>query len=322
MTAARLTLGLLLATVAIAATACGGGSDSVPSDAVAVVDGTEISKAELDEFMSLSKKRLRAEQAGVPEGRDARVPEHPDAATSRYLVELAQFQQAADDLGVKVTEKDIDKVENQTIETSFGGKRADYEKALRSDRRHAEQYRRRTAYACTALYDEDLRRRHEGRRRVGSGDPRVLHREPVAVRVARVARRAAHPHRREGQGRQGRLRGQQGEGRRGVRAAEGRRRLRGARQADLRRSGQQGLGREADDLARPDRSRVRQGRVRAQDGRALEAGEDAVRLPRDRGRLRRSEGDARRPSTRSGRRSAPRSCSRSATRRCRSGSRT
>ena len=49
MTAARLTLALLLATVAIAATACGGGSDSVPADAVAVVDGTEISKAELDE---------------------------------------------------------------------------------------------------------------------------------------------------------------------------------------------------------------------------------------------------------------------------------
>ncbi len=98
--------------------------------------------------------------------------------------------------------------------------------------------------------------------------------QPVAVRFARVARREAHPDRREEQGRLGRLRGQQGEGRRGVRAAEGRRRLRGAREADLRRSGQQGLGREADDLARPDRSRVRQGRVRSQDRRALEAGED------------------------------------------------
>ena len=45
MPAARLTLALLLATVAIAATACGGGSDSVPSDAIAVVDGTDITKA-------------------------------------------------------------------------------------------------------------------------------------------------------------------------------------------------------------------------------------------------------------------------------------
>ena len=48
MPAARFTLALLLATVALAATACGGGSDSVPSGAVAVVDGTEISKADLD----------------------------------------------------------------------------------------------------------------------------------------------------------------------------------------------------------------------------------------------------------------------------------
>ena len=77
MTAARLTLALLLATVAIAATACGGGSDSVPSDAVAVVDGTDISKEQLDEYMSLTKKQLRAEQAGVSESRDARIPEHP-----------------------------------------------------------------------------------------------------------------------------------------------------------------------------------------------------------------------------------------------------
>ena len=79
MPAARLTLALLLATVAIAATACGGGSDSVPSDAVAVVDGTEISKADLDELMSSFEERLQAEQPGIPEGGDARVPEHPDA---------------------------------------------------------------------------------------------------------------------------------------------------------------------------------------------------------------------------------------------------
>ena len=72
MPAARLTLALLLATVAIAATACGGGSDSVPSDAVAVVDGTDITKEQLDEYMSLSKKGYeRSKQAfpkaGTPE---------------------------------------------------------------------------------------------------------------------------------------------------------------------------------------------------------------------------------------------------------------
>ena len=66
------------------------------------------------------------------------------------LVEIAQFQQAADDLGVKVTEKDIDKVEDQLIKTNFGGKRAEYEKALKATGVPRAEWRR-TAYASSAL---------------------------------------------------------------------------------------------------------------------------------------------------------------------------
>ena len=148
MTAVRLTLGLLLATVAIAATACGG-SDSVPAGAVAVVDGTEIPKADLDEYMSLSKQASERRKEAFPK---AGTPEYQgfQSRNLALLVEIAQFQQAADDLGVKVTEKDIDKVENQTIETSFGGKRADYEKALKASGVSRAEWRR-TAYATSAL---------------------------------------------------------------------------------------------------------------------------------------------------------------------------
>jgi foldase protein PrsA len=140
MTAARLTLGLLLATVTIAVTACGGGSDSVPPEAVAVVDGTEISRAELDELMAFSKSGYKQSNQAFPK---AGTPEYQDIQTKNvaYLVQFAQWRKAADDLGLKVSSADVDKIENQTIEEKFGGKRSEYEKALKKAGFTPEQYR-------------------------------------------------------------------------------------------------------------------------------------------------------------------------------------
>jgi len=149
MPAARLTLALLLATVAIAATACGGGSDSVPSDAVAVVGGTEISRAQLDELMDFSKSGYKQSNQAFPK---AGTPEYQNiqARNVAYLVELAQFRKAADDLGLTVSGADVDKIENQTIKEKFGGKRSEYEKALKKAGFTPEQYRQ-LALEVTAL---------------------------------------------------------------------------------------------------------------------------------------------------------------------------
>ena len=217
MTLARITLGSLLAALALAAAACGGGSDSVPSGTVAVVDGTEISEDELDELIAQAKKGYESQKQEFPK---AGTPEFQSIQTQyvAYLVELEEFRQAADELGVSVTEKDVDKAEQELIKTRFDGKRTEYEKALEAQGFTAEQYREKALEVRRS--PEDLRRGHQGREGDRPGDPRVLHPEPVAVRDARVARRAPHPHRREGR-RQGRLRGQQGEGGRHLRAARG-----------------------------------------------------------------------------------------------------
>ncbi len=149
MTAARLSLVLLLASVALVATACGGGSDSVPTGAVAVVDGTEISKAELAEYMELSKKGFARTNQQFPK---AGTPEYQDIQTRNLglLVQLVQFQQAAEDLGIEVTDKDVDKLENETIKSKFEGDRAEYEKALKKAGYTPEQYRK-TAYLYAVL---------------------------------------------------------------------------------------------------------------------------------------------------------------------------
>ena len=140
MTAARIFFGLLLASLALAATACGGGSDSVPSDAVAVVDGTEISKAQLAEQMEISKKGYARNKQQFPK---AGTPEYQDVQSRNLalLVQFVQLQQAADDLGIEVSDEAVDKLENKLIQTRFNGNRAKYEKALKEAGYTAAQYR-------------------------------------------------------------------------------------------------------------------------------------------------------------------------------------
>jgi len=140
MTAARITLGLLLATFVVAVSACGGGSDSVPSGAIAVVNGTEIPKGDLDELIAQAKKGYEAQDQQFPK---AGTPEFQSVQTQyvAYLVELEEFRQRADDLGVEVTNKDIDAAENEVIKSRFDGKRSEYEKALKQQGFTPEQYR-------------------------------------------------------------------------------------------------------------------------------------------------------------------------------------
>lgn len=148
----RTALVLLVATVALFAAACGSGSDSVPTGAVAVVDGSEVPKADLDELLDQAKKSYEAQKQEFPK---AGTPEYQSLQTQMvaYLVELEEFRQAADELGVNVTEDEIAKAEAKYIDEQFEGKRAEYEKALEAQGFTAEQYRR-NALAVSVLTNE------------------------------------------------------------------------------------------------------------------------------------------------------------------------
>jgi foldase protein PrsA len=148
MTSARLIFGLLLATVAIAASACGSGSESVPTGAVASVDGTEVTKAQLDKLVDQAKRGYKAQNQQFPK---VGTPEY-QSIQQQYvavLVTLAEYRQAADKLGLKVTDADVDKAEQQTIKEQFGGKRAEYEKALKRAGWTRADYR--TRFEASAL---------------------------------------------------------------------------------------------------------------------------------------------------------------------------
>ena len=154
MNLVRITLAVLGATVALVASACGG-SSSVPSGSVAVVGGTAVTKDELDQLLEQAKSGYEANKQQFPK---AGTPEYQSLQTQyvAYLVQREEFRQAAEDLGVEITQKDVDKAEQELIKSRFDGNEKEYEKALKQQGLTPEDYRStlETAVLAQKLFDE------------------------------------------------------------------------------------------------------------------------------------------------------------------------
>ncbi|MCS7006194.1 MAG: peptidylprolyl isomerase [Thermoleophilia bacterium] len=124
----RTTAAVLGAMLALAASGCGG-SEGVPEGAVAVVNGVEITKAELDELIGIAKKAYEAQDREFPR---VGTPEYQSIQQQylAYLVQREEFEQEAEKLGVEVTERDIDRAFAEVVRTRYDGDRAELEKAL------------------------------------------------------------------------------------------------------------------------------------------------------------------------------------------------
>jgi foldase protein PrsA len=124
----RLALILLGFALVVFAPACGGGGD-VPEGAVAVVEGTEISRDELDELVARAKKAYEAQKQEFPK---VGTPEYQNVQTQyvAFLVQREEFEKEADELGIEVTQKDVDKEVQEFIKSRYEGDRKAAEKAL------------------------------------------------------------------------------------------------------------------------------------------------------------------------------------------------
>src|SRR5918996_1303966 len=101
----RISLALVGSAFVLVSAACGGG-ESVPGDAVAVVDGTAIPRSDLDALMSQARKTYEAQEQEFPK---AGTPEYQNVQTQyvKYLVQLEEFSKEAEELGIKVPESEI-----------------------------------------------------------------------------------------------------------------------------------------------------------------------------------------------------------------------
>ena len=101
-------LSVLTAALAAALLVAGcGSSDEVPSDAVAVVSGQEIPRAQYDQLWAQTKAGYKQQGRDLPK---AGTPEFTTLKANivQYLVQRAQFEQKADDLGIEITDEQVD----------------------------------------------------------------------------------------------------------------------------------------------------------------------------------------------------------------------
>jgi foldase protein PrsA len=125
-----LPLPLILVAAALLA-GCGGGSKSVPQDAVAVVGTDTITKTQYNDLLASAKNTYKARKTAFPKaGTDAYKSLSDQAVT--YLVQEAELEQKAKELGVSVTDKDVDARVAQIKQSYFGGDQKKYEAQLKA----------------------------------------------------------------------------------------------------------------------------------------------------------------------------------------------
>jgi SurA-like protein len=124
----RLSLVTLGAIVALGATACGGGS-SVPSGAVAVVDGTAISRSALDALMKQEKRAYASRHQQFPKTESAGY-RNIERNYVIYLVTHEEVRQQAAKHGVTVSDKEVDNALDSFKKSAFAGNRTKFQQFL------------------------------------------------------------------------------------------------------------------------------------------------------------------------------------------------
>jgi parvulin-like peptidyl-prolyl isomerase len=132
---------VLAIALAFFAAACGGdGGDSVPADSVAVVGDRTISKAEFDELIDYAKRSYKSQKRPFPKVGTPEYVQLRDQAMT-FLVQRTQFEVKADELGIDVGDKAVDKRIDQYIKERHKGDKKKFEAELKAQGLNSEQAR-------------------------------------------------------------------------------------------------------------------------------------------------------------------------------------
>lgn len=141
MIISRLVLALSALTLTLVLAGCGSGSDDVPANAVAVVDGEEIAKGDYDALLAQAKKSYTNQKREFPKAGSQEFQTLKNQAV-QFLVQREQFEQEAADMDVEVTEKQVDARLEQIQKQYFGGDKKKYEAQLKQQGLSDAQVRR------------------------------------------------------------------------------------------------------------------------------------------------------------------------------------
>jgi foldase protein PrsA len=124
---------LVACAFALGLAACGGDEnrtpEDVPVDAIALVGDEEIPKSEYDALLAQAEKNFERQNQEFPK---AGTPEFDTlkGQTVTFLVQQAQYEQAAGELGVEVTDEEIDKRLEKVKKDFYDGSDAKFEADL------------------------------------------------------------------------------------------------------------------------------------------------------------------------------------------------
>ena len=118
--------------VVLLAAGCGGGeeTESVPADAVAVVGEREIEKTEFDALINQARQSYEAQKREFPKQGTQEYNTLKNQAV-QFLVQRAQFEQKAQELGVEVSDKQVADRLAQIKKQYFGGDEKKYAEQLK-----------------------------------------------------------------------------------------------------------------------------------------------------------------------------------------------
>jgi foldase protein PrsA len=124
---------LPLACVAVLAGGCGsgGGTADLTSGDVAVVGGQQISKNQFQALMGRAKKSYSAQKRKFPKA-GTREFENLKGQAVDFLVQRAEFEDEADDMGIHITDKKIDDRIDKLVKQFYGGSQQKYEQTIKS----------------------------------------------------------------------------------------------------------------------------------------------------------------------------------------------
>jgi len=126
-----LPLPALIAVVLLAAGCGGGGTKSVPSNAVAVVGGDTITKTLFNTLMGGTRSAYVARKTPFPKAGTSQYKALQDQ-TMKYLVQQDELQQKAKALGIVVTDADVANRIKQIKAQYFGGSETKYQAQLKA----------------------------------------------------------------------------------------------------------------------------------------------------------------------------------------------
>jgi parvulin-like peptidyl-prolyl isomerase len=109
----------LLAVAVAGLTASGCSGESVPDDAVATVGGASVSMQDFQTLLTQARAQMKAQGMGLPEKGSEAYDRHV-AEIVGFLVEEQIVEQSAGELGVAVTDKEVDD-EIAELEKAYGG---------------------------------------------------------------------------------------------------------------------------------------------------------------------------------------------------------